>query len=82
MTPFDLAILLRAAWFDVAVPNAGGFDRELEGQRELAAVVPSEQRSQQDKCFSRMGLPPLRPEESASHDLKVFYHVPRRTGSD
>jgi hypothetical protein len=43
MASFHLAILLRAPWFDVAVPNAGGFDRELEGQRELAAVVPSEQ---------------------------------------
>ena len=39
-------------------------------------------RSRQDKCFSRMGLPQLRPEETASHDLEIFYHVASRAGSD
>ena len=29
-----------------------------------------------------MGLPQLRPEETASHDLTVFYHVAGRAGSD
>ena len=50
--------------------------------RELKAVVPSEQRSRQDKCFSRMGLPQLNPEETASHDLTFFYHVANGAGSD
>ena len=39
MAPFDLAILLRAPRFDVAMTNAGRFDRQLERERELAAVV-------------------------------------------
>ena len=38
-------------------------------------------RSRQDKCFSRMGLRQLRPEETASHDLELFYHVARGVGS-
>jgi len=45
------------------------------GRRELKPVVPSEERSRQDKCFSRMGLPQLTLEEIASHDLTFFYHV-------
>jgi hypothetical protein len=48
---------------------------------ELFAVVPSEERSRQDKCFSRMGLPQLKREEPASHDLTFFYHVADGPGS-
>ena len=49
---------------------------------ELGAIVPSEDEVKADKCFSRMGLPQLRPEETASHDLTFFYHGLRRVGSD
>jgi len=42
MTPFHFPVLLWSARLDVPVPNPGGFDRQLEGQGELAAVVPSE----------------------------------------
>ena len=48
---------------------------------EFGAVVPSDERAEQDKCFSRMGLPRLKPEETASYDPSSFYHVADRAGS-
>jgi len=39
VTALDFPVLLRPARFDVAMPDPGGLDGELEGQRKLRAVV-------------------------------------------
>jgi hypothetical protein len=43
MTPFDLSVLLRAAWRNVSHACARLLDREREGKRELGAIVYAEE---------------------------------------
>jgi hypothetical protein len=64
------------------VSDAGGLDGRLERQRELGAVVPSEQEVKTGKCFSRMGLPQLRPRGDCQHDPNSLYHVAGRARRD
>ena|SRR6516162_3363611 len=39
MASFDLAVLLRSTWRDVAMLDAGGLHRQREVQRKFCAVV-------------------------------------------
>jgi len=72
---FDLAVEVRGTRPDVHVADIQSGQVPMKPRLKLGAVVPSEERSRQDKCFSRMGLPQLTLEEIASHDLTFFYHV-------
>ena len=76
MTAFDLAVLLgrRGAMYRWRIPAAWTVSAKASGNS--VPYYLRKERSGQDKCLSRMGLPQLRPEETASSLPHVF--LPRR----